>query len=329
MAKTKDRLLFLLQYMLEHSDEYNPISTDDLLCIYSDNGFKGSRNTIRDDIAALNEAGFEIARDMRQGKRVYYVIDRRFELFELKMLVDAVSSCRFITKSKSEALIEKLTMMTNEENRPSLTAKVFTTDRIKTSNPTVSQTMDKIRIAIDNGKTVAFHYIDYTPEKKKVLRRGGQAYVVSPYAFIWNDDRYYLVAKYREEQDVVTFRIDRIFDVDVLDEDADNADFFNPAEYVSRTVNMYDGGVEEQKVTIVCENRLMQNIIDEFGEDVDTAIEDVDHFRASVMVKPNRTFFAWVFGFCGGIRIASPSDTKAKYVSLLRDSLRCQDPQMT
>ena len=329
MTGTKNRLLFLLQYLLEHTDDTHTISADALMKVYEDNGFKGSRNTIRDDIAALNEAGFEIAGDMRQGKRVYYVIDRHFELSELKMLVDAVSSCRFITKAKSEALIEKLTMMTNKENRSSLTAKVFTTDRIKTTNPTVSQTMDKIRIAIDDGKKVSFHYIDYTPEKKKVLRRDGQAYVVSPYAFIWNDDRYYLIAKYREEQDVVTFRIDRICDVDVLDEDADKVDSFNPAEYVSRTVNMYDGGVEEQRVTIACENRLMQNIIDEFGEEIETAIEDFEHFRATIMVKPNRTFFAWIFGFCGGIRVVAPQETKAKYESLLQDSLRCQAPQMT
>lgn len=324
MPGTKNRLLFLLQYMLDHSDEHNPVSSDDLVRLYSENGFNGNRNTIRDDIAALNDAGFEIASDTLLGKRVYYIIDRRFELSELKMLVDAVSSCRFITKGKSEALIEKLTLMTNAENRPSLTAKVFTTDRIKTSNPTVSQTMDKIRIAIDRGRKVSFHYIDYTPEKKKVFRRDGQAYVVSPYAFIWNDDRYYLVAKYKEDRDVVTFRIDRICDVNVLDEDAVRDDSFNPAEYVSKTVNMYDGGIVEQNVVIVCDNHLMQNIIDEFGENVETEIEDTDHFRASVMVKPNRTFFAWVFGFCGGIRIVSPKDTRARYESLLEESLRSQ-----
>ena len=174
MAKTKNRLLFLLQYLLEHTDEAYTINADALMKVYEENGFKGSRNTIRDDIAALNEAGFEIAGDMRQGKRVYYVIDRRFELSELKMLVDAVSSCRFITKAKSEALIEKLTMMTNEENRSSLTAKVFTTDRIKTSNPTVSQTMDKIRIAIDGRKKVSFHYIDYTPKKRRCFGAMGR-----------------------------------------------------------------------------------------------------------------------------------------------------------
>ena len=143
MAGNKNRLLFLLQYMLEHSDENSPVSTEELLRIYAENGFNGNRNTIRDDVSALNEAGFEIASDMLLGKRVYYIIDRRFELSELKMLVDAVSSCRFITKGKSEALIEKLTLMTNAENRPALTAKVFTADRIKTSNPTVSQTMER------------------------------------------------------------------------------------------------------------------------------------------------------------------------------------------
>ena len=189
MAGNKNRLLFLLQHMLDHSDEHNCVTTDDLLLLYAENGFNGNRNTIRDDIAALNDAGFEIAADIRHNKRAYYIIGRRFELSELKMLVDAVSSCRFITKGKSEALIEKLTLMTNAENRPSLTAKVFTTERIKTTNPTVSQTMDMIRIAIDKGQKVSFHYIDYTPKKERVLRRGGQLYVVSPYAFISNTNR--------------------------------------------------------------------------------------------------------------------------------------------
>ena len=329
MPGTKNRLLFLLQYMLEHSDDNNPISADDLLRVYSENGFNGNRNTIRDDISALNEAGFEIAKDMCQGKRVYYVIDRRFELSELKMLVDAVSSCRFITKAKSDALIEKLAMMTNAENRQSLTARVYTADRIKTSNPTVSQTMEWIRIAIDKGQKVAFHYIDYTPEKEKILRHDGQVYVVTPYAFIWNDDRYYLAAKYNKDRDIVTFRIDRICDVEVLDKLAVRKETFNPAEYISKTVNMYDGGMEDQLVSIVCDNRLMQNIIDEFGEEIETAVEDAEHFRAVVKVKPSRTFFAWVFGFCGGIRIVSPQETKEKYESLLQDSLHCQAPEIT
>ena len=104
---------------------------------------------------------------------------------------------------------------------------------------------------------------------------------------------------------------------------------FNPSEYASRTVNMYDGGVEEQTISIVCENRLMQNIIDRFGEDVDTDIEDEGHFRAVVQVKPTRTFFAWVFGFCGSIRIAEPQSVKASYEHLLTESLKCQSSEMT
>jgi len=316
---TKGRILFLERYLLDHTDDENSVTMEDLIHIYEENGYKANRHTISDDIATLNEYGIEIIGERRGNGNAYHIGTRLFELAELKMLIDAVSSSRFLTKTKSDLLIEKITTLTNEENRSSLTAKIFTADQIKTSNTAVFIATDIICKAIEAEKKVQFHYVDYTPEKQKVLRNDGQLYSVSPYALIWNDDRYYLAAQYKQEDAVVTFRVDRMCDVDISEEDTANAESFNPSEYVRKTVLMFDDGLEEQEVVLCCENKLMQNVIDRFGEEIETTRIDESSFRAKVRVRPSRTFFSWVFGFCGGILIAEPEAVREDYEKQLRN----------
>jgi predicted DNA-binding transcriptional regulator YafY len=318
----KNRILFLQQYLLDHTDDDHALSTEDLIRICEESGFKANRHTIKDDVDALNASGTEIISERAGGGKTYYHVGTRlFELAEVKLLADAVSSSQFITKAKSDALIEKLSLLTNEQNRASLSEKIFTAAQIKTTNPVVFQTIDAIYKAIDAGKKIAFHYYSYTPEKRRILKNAGEEYIVSPYALIWNDARYYLAAQYTQESSPATFRIDRIHDVKLLDEPAAPAAAFDASEYASRTVMMYDEGAEEQEVVLACENKLMQNVVDKFGEEIETDIIDDSRFSARVTVRPSRTFFSWAFGFCGGICIVGPEDVREKYEGLLRKVL--------
>ena len=184
--------------------------------------------------------------------------------------------------------------------------------------------MDTICKAIDAGKKISFHYYSYTPEKQRVFKNEGKEYVVSPYALIWNDDRYYLATQYKQEGSVITFRIDRIHGVEILEEAAVRDDSFNPSEYASKTVMMYDGGIAEQEVVLSCDNKLMQNVVDKFGEEIETDILSGDTFSAKVVVRPSRTFLSWIFGFCGGIRILEPASVQEEYEQLLQDVLEKQ-----
>ncbi len=172
---TKGRILFLRKYFLNHTDDDHTVSTEDLVRIYEENGYKANRHTVKDDVEALNASGTEIISEREGGGKTYYHVGARlFEPAELKMLVDAVSSSRFITKAKSDTLIKKLTELTNEQNRPSLTAKIYTADQIKTTNPVVFQTVDTICKAIDSGKKISFRYYFYTPEKQRVFKNEGK-----------------------------------------------------------------------------------------------------------------------------------------------------------
>ena len=324
-ANTKARLLFIEQYMMENTDEAHPISTDELISIYEAHGYKANRNTVHDDIEVLRSVNIDVI-DRREGNaKVYFIGGRLFELAEVKTLVDAVSSSRFITKEKSKALIAKLTELTSVHNRKPLMKSSFFSDRIKTSSRNIFASIDTVNEAISRGKKITFQYIDYLPDKSPVLRHDGKVYKVSPYALLWNDDRYY-APSYSEEKDcIVPFRIDRMRKVAVSDEDAYKTVSFDPAEYSRKVLKMYDSNEKECEVRLLAENRYMINIIDRFGERVGSDIIDDGHFVATVTVKPSATFFAWVVQFGGGIRIVSPEKVKAGYKKLLEDILASQE----
>ena len=318
---SKGRVLFLRKYLEEHTDDDHFITTEELIKLYEKNGYKAQRQTIADDVAVLVSSGFEvIVNQVARNKtktNAYHIGARLFELPELKLLIDAVSSSRFITAEKSELLISKLSQLTNEENRKDLVARIYTGDRLKTTNPNVLVNIDTIYTAIRDVKKITFHYWDYAPDKKKVLKHDGQDYVASPYVLIWNDDRYYVPCYSEKHQDTVKFRVDRMCDIQVLDEEAYIDPEFNAAEYSKKVIKMYDENLPERIVTLRCLNDRMRNVMDRFGEDIKTTIIDENSFRAKVSVVPSSTFFGWVLQYKGGVLIEKPADVKRRYEEML------------
>ena len=318
---SKGRVLFLRKYLEEHTDDDHIITTEELIKLYEQNGYKAQRQTIADDVAVLVSSGFEvIVNQVARNKtktNAYHIGARLFELPELKLLVDAVSSSRFITAEKSELLIKKLSQMTNEENRAGLSARIYTEDRLKTTNTNVLVNIDTIYNAIRDKKKITFHYWDYAPNKEKVLKHDGEDYVVSPYVLLWNDDRYYVPGYSEKHQDTVKFRVDRMCDIQILDEEANIDPEFNAAEYSKKVIKMYDDNLPEKTVTLRCLNEHMRNVLDRFGEDIKTTTVNKDSFRARVTVVPSSTFFGWVMQYKGGILIERPAEVKRNYEEML------------
>ncbi len=318
---SKGRVLFLQKYLEEHTDDDHVITTEELIKLYEANGYKAQRQTIADDVAVLVSSGFEvIVNQVARNKtktNAYHIGARLFELPELKLLVDAVSSSRFITAEKSELLIKKLSQLTNEENRNDLSARIYTGDRLKTTNPNVLVNIDTIYNAIRDKKKITFHYWDYAPNKEKVLKHDGADYVFSPYVLLWNDDRYYVPGYSEKHQDTVKFRVDRMCDIQIMDEEAHIDPEFNAAEYSKKVIKMYDDKLPERAVTLRCQNEYMKNVLDRFGEDIKTTTVNKDSFRARVTVVPSSTFFGWVMQYKGGILIERPAEVKRNYEEML------------
>lgn len=243
MANNKNRILYLLSYLYKFTDEEHQITTGELLNLLHQQDIKGNRMTIKNDIDMLIDAGFDIVVNREFSNRFYYG-SREFELPELKLLIDAVSSSRFITAKKSEELIAKLAAIAGEHQASKLTARMFVSDRIKSDNNQIYLVIDIIEQVIDAEKQIAFHYFDYTPDKEKILRNDGEKYYASPYALVWNGDRYYMLAYSPKHEKVISFRVDRMTHVTFMDLEAVQApEDFKVSDYTNKLFKMYDGDV--------------------------------------------------------------------------------------
>ena len=312
----KGRLLALRDYLYKYTDEQHPVSTQELIDEMTRQGYPGNRKTIKDDIDVLNKFGMDIITNVSRGNS-FYMASREFEIPELKLLVDAVSSSRFISAARSEQLIGKLTAMASEYEKEQITPRIFTGDRIKANNPHLYYVVDMLIQAVQNKKKVRFQYGEFDADKHKVLRNDGEIYINSPYGCLWNDDFYYLVGYSEKREKVVTFRVDRIVDLEIMDDDIipEPADF-DMSDYAKIVIEMFDG--EPQEVELLCDNELMKSVIDKFGENIKTERVSDEQFKAVVNVSTSKTFYAWCFRFAEQMKIVGPENVKNTYIEMAR-----------
>ena len=310
----KLKILYLMKFFLENTDEENPATMSDIIEELDSYGIKAERKSVYDDIEALRVFGLDIIGE-KKASYVYYIGSHDFELPELKLLVDSVGAARFISEKKSAALIKKLEGLTNRYRARELQRQVYIVDRAKTINEMVYLNIDKIHDAINGGRKIAFKYFVYRTDKQRHLRNNGNDYIVSPYSLTVSEENYYLVSHYPKYEHLTHFRVDRMTDLRILDDKAlpiseVAGENFNLGEYSRRIFNMYSG--ETVLVTLKCDKSLVNAVIDKFGQGV--SLRDCgEYFTAVANVNISPTFFAWVFMFEGKMKIESPTEVVNKF----------------
>ena len=279
-------------------------------------GISAHRMTVTKDIVALQEFGMDIV-TIHSTQSKYFGASRKFELPEMKLLIDAVESSKFITKKKSETLIEKIHTMTSPGQVAKLKRNNYVVNRIKPDNEQIYYIIDAINDAINAGKQISFQYYDYTGLKKKVLKNKGEVYKLSPYKLIWCGDYYYVLGYSEKQRKVINFRVDRIaLRPDILAKDIiPMPDDFDIENFTKEVFFMFSG--EKVLVDLRCDNSLMKTMVDRFGEDVTTLAYDMTSFRVQTEVSASPTFFGWVFGFNGKVQILAPESVKEQYKKML------------
>lgn len=314
LPKQKLKLLYLLRMLEENTDENHPMSTQDIIERLAADDIHAERKSIYDDIAKLMDFGYDIVQLASRQGGGYYMAGRRFELAELKLLVDAVQSSRFITAKKSRELIGKLEQLAGRHDAGKLQRQVYVAGRVKTRNESIYYSIDNIHRAIQENRQIQFTYLEWTVEKVLRPRKDGEKYQVSPWALIWREENYYLAAYDAVSGVLKHYRVDKMGDVLLTDMEREGMEQFSRmdlAAYTNRTFGMFGG--REETVTLEFPDRLVGVVLDRFGREVELRPMEGGAFRIRVEVAVSGQFFGWLAGIGKEARVVAPESVGERY----------------
>lgn len=319
MAKGQNqrmKLMRVLDILTAETDETHPISASRIAAMLRESGISAQRKSIYEDIEALRADGFDI---IRTG-RGFYLGERQFETYELKLLCDAVQAAKFITKKKSEALIAKLSSFVSRYDGAMLSRQLYLSGT-KAQNEEIFYNVDALRSAIEADSSVTFTYFDWNAKKEKVLRHSGALYRVSPWAMLWDDENYYLIAWDDSAEMIKHFRVDKMQRITVTGQRRGGSDIMENIDmerYAAGTFGMFGG--KEIPVTLECDNSLAGVLIDRFGTGI--VLRNMgDRFAVTVPVAVSPVFLAWAAGFGKRMRITAPADVVQRQKEFLTEAL--------
>ncbi len=327
--KQKQKLLYVLKYFMENTDENHGVTVQDIIAYLDSFSISAERKSIYDDIKTLIDFGVDICSTKTKTVQ-YYVASRDFEMYELKLLVDAVQSSKFITHKKSNELIKKLENLTSEYEAKKLQRQVVVSNRVKTLNEKVKYNIDSIHEAINEGNKISFYYFqweisgDNAQKIVKKRRNGGERYIVSPWSLSWDDENYYLIAYDSKANMIKHYRVDKMESVQILkNEKRDGKSAFSKidmATYSKQVFTMFGGELTDVKIRF--DNSLCGVVVDRFSKNVFVSLNDDGTFDLSTKVMLSPTFFGWLFSFKDKAKLISPKSAKDEFLSFINDIMK-------
>lgn len=321
--RQKEKILLLRHIFETETDEAHPLTVAALISRLEEAGVSAERKSIYADIDALRVAGLEI--ELRRGPGGgYYLAERPFQLAEIKLLVDAVQSSRFITRKKSGELIKKLQSLCSRHQARALARQVYVSGRVKSMNESIYYNIDALHAAIAGDNQIRFCYfhweVDFSSPGavRQCYHRSGE-YTVSPFALLIDDGNYYLVGYDGEAEALRHYRVDKMTRIALLEEPRAAKDLltsFDPAAYTKAVFGMFSG--EAKPVKLQVENRLVGVVLDRFGGDVTLLPGPQGYFCVNVKAVPSPQFLSFVAGFGAGMRILEPAPLAREMQRLAR-----------
>ncbi|MBR6322986.1 MAG: WYL domain-containing protein [Lachnospiraceae bacterium] len=315
----KLKLLYLVKIFMEETDEQHGLTVQEIIQKLAAYDVAADRKTLYLDFEELRHFGIDVIAE-QEGRNYYYHVGARdFELPELKLLVDSVQSAKFITESKSQELVKKLEKLVSRHEAAALNRQVTFSGRVKSMNESIYYNVDTLHEAIGRDRQIRFRYFQWNLKKEAELRHGGAWYHVSPWALLWDNENYYLVAFDESDRKIKHYRVDKMLRINVEDQPREGREEFRAFDlpkYSRSLFGMYGG--EEERVTLEADNALVGVLIDRFGKDIPIISTDEAHFKTMVNVTVSPQFFGWVTALGSGIRIIAPE----RVVEWMKEEIR-------
>lgn len=321
-ANQKLKLLYLMRYLLERSDEKHPLSVAEMIAELARRDIAAERKSVYDDLEALRVFGLDVVR-VKSRTTGYYIGQRDFELPELKLLVDSVQSSKFITHKKTLSLIRKLETLASAYDAQLLQRQVYVRNRVKSMNESVYHNVDEISGAITNDRAIRFRYFEYAVTKERRFRKDGGFYEISPLALMWDDENYYMLGWDDAAGRLKHYRVDKMTDISETDIPREGGAAFDGSDmsaYSKKVFGMFTGA--EQTVKLRFANHLTGAVIDRFGKDVIIVPDGEDGFTVTLDVAVSPKFYGWLFGFGTEVELLAPEGVRAEMRDLAESVAR-------
>ncbi len=315
----KGKLLYLADMFRRDTDESHGLSLAQIKKNLHALGIEAERKTLYADIDELRRHGMDIVKVQEKRQFTYRLVSRKFELAELKLLVDSVQSAKFITEKKSNQLIKKLESLVSKYEAKQLHRQVFISGRVKTMNESIYYNVDKLHDAISSNMQVRFKYFQWNEKKQQVLRHDGEWYCVSPWSLLWDDEYYYLVAYDSESDKIKHYRVDKMQRINTSDLPREGAEKFSsltPAAYSKSVFGMFGGELTD--ITLEVSNDKAFIFIDRFGKDVLMRKNTDDTVIVHINAAVSDQFLSWVISLGSGVKITAPADVVDKMKAIGR-----------
>ena len=315
----KLKILYILDYLQKNSHEGHPVQAGELIAMLDrQHNIRCDRKTVYSDIAALQDYGVDIV--SLPGKNGgYYIASRIFELPELKLLIDAVQSSRYLTEKKSRELIEKLCAQCNEQDAGLIKRTVLVSGRVKSMNETIYYNVDAIQDAIAQNRQIRFRYFDWDIHRRRKYRE--KEYIASPYGLCQDHENCYLLA-HSQRHGITSYRVDRMCDIQLTEDHrlpCPELTGKNLNEHANRLFQMYAG--DQVNVKMRFHRELLNVVIDRFGRDIMLIPDGDEHFNFTVNVAVSPMFLSWVIGFGSKAKILYPESVAQQCKALCREAM--------
>ena len=324
----KVKLLKIWDILSRETDEDHPMPTQVLIKKLADAGLACDRRTLYSDIKVLNDFGYEILCN-RGISNEYYVVDRTFNIPELQILIDAVQAASFITEKKTPELIDKIARLAGNQKAEVLKGNIVQFGTIKGSNESIYYSVSEITQAIIRKKKIAFYYFDYDVGHMRKYRmrtsnpNERRHYIVNPVATVFHDDKYYLFCYYNNRGSIVQYRVDRMDNVEMLDEDrTPNKEIFDIdlSRHQRSLISMFGGN--EETVIFECDKSVLDAVYDKFGDDI--VMNDIgdNKVRFSIKLQISNPLYSWVCGFGNKLKVIAPQNVVEDIVNHITETLQ-------
>lgn len=295
------KLLVLRDILSRYTDDDHPLSAGELADLLAEQGIRAERKSVYSDLDVLAAYGCDVFKT-RLPKQGVCLGEREFELAEIRLLIDAVLTAPFITTKKTQELVDKLKAFLSIYQAEEMDSQVFVDERVKFENEEIYYTIDTIHRAIHQQKKIRFQYHHRVIEDGRAALDAGREFLISPYALLWSNDKYYLVGNYEKYDNVINYRLDRMKHVELTGEKSRSfrevtpyRRYFDVADYLRKSVNMYAG--EQAGVELRCENSFLEVLLDKFGSDVSIRSDGTEHFVARFKVYVSAGLIEWLMQY--------------------------------